>query len=253
MKELPVPVPPLDEQQRATDELNSVTEEARRLADKLSRQIGLLTEHRQALVTAAVTGRARHPRTRSVKPDEHSSKTPSLSTSPLRVDISAVSTGPTFPGYPTSIPRSVSTRLSCSLSSLLHRQRSGTSLLGRYGNDPDAAQRGFAKRLANDLDQPGHRRRPPPWGRGPRGEHSAGVLQACPWPHARTSEPYRGQPADRHPPAPLRPRQSGKTLDLALLVNGIPTATAELKNPITGQTIEDAITPVPAGPGPEAT
>lgn len=56
MKELPVPVPPLDEQQRATDELNSVTEEARRLADKLSRQIGLLTEHRQALVTAAVAG-----------------------------------------------------------------------------------------------------------------------------------------------------------------------------------------------------
>ena len=26
------------------------------------------------------------------------------------------------------------------------------SLLGRYGNDPDAAQRGFAKRLASELD-----------------------------------------------------------------------------------------------------
>jgi len=34
---------------------------------------------------------------------------------------------------------------------------------------------------------------------------------------------------------------SHKTIDLAILVNGIPTATAELKNPLTGQTIEDAI------------
>lgn len=33
---------------------------------------------------------------------------------------------------------------------------------------------------------------------------------------------------------------SGKTLDLALLVNGIPTATAELKNQLTGQTVENA-------------
>jgi len=31
-----------------------------------------------------------------------------------------------------------------------------------------------------------------------------------------------------------------KTLDLALLVNGIPTATAELKNPLTGQNVEHA-------------
>ncbi|MHB8263980.1 MAG: hypothetical protein ACYDGY_09600, partial [Acidimicrobiales bacterium] len=28
-------------------------------------------------------------------------------------------------------------------------------LLGRYGNDPDAAQRGFAKRLASELDSRG--------------------------------------------------------------------------------------------------
>ncbi len=33
-----------------------------------------------------------------------------------------------------------------------------------------------------------------------------------------------------------------KTLDLALLLNGIPVATAELKNPITGQNVEHAIT-----------
>src|SRR5205823_9923903 len=33
-----------------------------------------------------------------------------------------------------------------------------------------------------------------------------------------------------------------KTIDLALLLNGIPVATAELKNPITGQDVEYAIT-----------
>lgn len=33
---------------------------------------------------------------------------------------------------------------------------------------------------------------------------------------------------------------TNKTLDLALFVNGIPTATAELKNAITGQSVEDA-------------
>ena len=33
---------------------------------------------------------------------------------------------------------------------------------------------------------------------------------------------------------------SNKTLDLCLLVNGIPTATAELKNPLTGQNVENA-------------
>lgn len=33
-----------------------------------------------------------------------------------------------------------------------------------------------------------------------------------------------------------------KTIDLALLVNGIPTATAELKNPLTGQNVEHAKT-----------
>ena len=39
----------------------------------------------------------------------------------------------------------------------------------------------------------------------------------------------------------LRYEASDNSIDLALLVNGIPTATAELKNPLTGQTIENAI------------
>jgi type I restriction enzyme R subunit len=33
---------------------------------------------------------------------------------------------------------------------------------------------------------------------------------------------------------------SGKEIDLALLVNGIPVATAELKNPLTGQGVDEA-------------
>ena len=36
-------------------------------------------------------------------------------------------------------------------------------------------------------------------------------------------------------------RPSDKAIDLALLVNGIPVATAELKNPLTGQNVEHAI------------
>ena len=34
---------------------------------------------------------------------------------------------------------------------------------------------------------------------------------------------------------------SDKAVDLALLLNGIPVATAELKNPLTGQDVEQAI------------
>ena len=34
---------------------------------------------------------------------------------------------------------------------------------------------------------------------------------------------------------------SAHTVDLGLFVNGIPVATAELKNPLTGQTVENAI------------
>ena len=38
---------------------------------------------------------------------------------------------------------------------------------------------------------------------------------------------------------PYRPN-SGETIDLGLFVNGLPVATAELKNPLTGQTVEHA-------------
>jgi len=53
-------------------------------------------------------------------------------------------------------------------------------------------------------------------------------------------------PAASGLPAPRPTRQAGavqagKSLDLVLFLNGIPIFTAELKNPLTGQTVEDAI------------
>ncbi|MGO4649126.1 type I restriction endonuclease subunit R [Nocardia sp. 2YAB30] len=44
----------------------------------------------------------------------------------------------------------------------------------------------------------------------------------------------------RELPYATKQADQGNRLDLALLLNGIPVATAELKNPLTGQTVEDA-------------
>lgn len=114
-------------------------------------------------------------------------------------------------------------------------------LLSRgYGNDPDAAQRGFAKRLASEIDSRG----------------TVDVLR-----HGVTDYGITIQLAFFKPAHGLTPdlqlryeanrvtvtRQlkyetgSEKSLDLTLLVNGIPTATAELKNQLTGQNVEHAI------------
>ena len=114
------------------------------------------------------------------------------------------------------------------------------ALLGRYGNDAGAAQRGFAKRLAAELDK-----------RGTvdvirQGVVDLGVTISLAFfkpAHGLTPALQSLYEANRvtvtrqlaYDPA------SHKTIDLALLVNGIPTATAELKNPLTNQTIEHAI------------
>ena len=113
-------------------------------------------------------------------------------------------------------------------------------LLGRYGNDPDAAQRGFAKRLAAELDA-----------RGTvevlrQGVVDLGVTIRLAFfqpAHGLTPELQERYAANRVSVTrqlAYEP-QSPKTLDLVLLVNGIPTATAELKNPLTNQTVEHAI------------
>ncbi len=122
-------------------------------------------------------------------------------------------------------------------------------LLGRYGNDPGTAQHGFAKRLAAELDNRGtvdvlrH------------GVVDLGVTVQLAYfkpAHGLTPELERLYEANRVSVTrqlAFEP-ESNKTLDMALLVNGIPTATAELKNPLTGQDVEEAITPVPHRPRP---
>ncbi len=113
-------------------------------------------------------------------------------------------------------------------------------LLGRYGNDPDAAQRGFAKRLAAELDS-----------RGTvdvlrQGVVDLGVTLRLAFfqpAHGLTPELQQLYAANRVSVTRQLAYEPGskKTLDLALLVNGIPTATAELKNPLTNQDVEHAI------------
>jgi type I restriction enzyme, R subunit len=115
-----------------------------------------------------------------------------------------------------------------------------TSLLGRYGNDLDSAKRGFSKRLATELDH-----------RGTVDVLRHGVVDLGVTIQLAYFKPAHGlTPALQQLYAdnrvtvtrqfPYDPK-SHKTIDLALLVNGIPTATAELKNPLTNQTIEHAI------------
>jgi type I restriction enzyme R subunit len=113
-------------------------------------------------------------------------------------------------------------------------------LLALYGNDPDEAQRGFARRLAAELDSRGtvdvlrH------------GVVDLGVTLRLAFfkpAHNLTPELLDLYEANRVTVTRQLVFESGsnKTLDMVLLVNGIPTATAELKNPLTNQDIEHAI------------
>ena len=113
-------------------------------------------------------------------------------------------------------------------------------LVGRYGGEPEEVRKGFARRLAHELDQRGtvdvlrH------------GVVDLGVSLRLAYfkpAHGLTPELQTLYAANRVTVT----RQfrydphADSSIDLAILVNGIPTATAELKNPITNQTIEDAI------------
>lgn len=53
---LQVPVPPIDEQRETAERLKAEIDRSFAATDALTRQIELLAEHRQALITAAVTG-----------------------------------------------------------------------------------------------------------------------------------------------------------------------------------------------------
>ena len=110
-------------------------------------------------------------------------------------------------------------------------------LAGRHGHE---ARTRFAKRLASELDS-----------RGTvdvlrRGVVDLGVTIHLAYfkpAHGLTPELQKLYEANRVSVTRQFPydAESGKTIDLALLVNGIPTATAELKNKLTDQTVEHAI------------
>jgi type I restriction enzyme R subunit len=110
-----------------------------------------------------------------------------------------------------------------------------------YGNDANAAQKGFAKRLATEIDT-----------RGTVDVLRHGVvdygitiqLAFFKPAHGLTPDLQLKYEANRVTVTRQLKYETGseKSLDLALLVNGIPTATVELKNPLTGQNVQHAIT-----------
>ncbi|NJC71239.1 type I restriction endonuclease subunit R [Planosporangium thailandense] len=112
-------------------------------------------------------------------------------------------------------------------------------LLAYHGNDPDDAQRAFAQYLGKQIDE-----------RGVldvlrRGVKDRGVLIRLAYfkpAHTITDDALAFYRKNRLTVTrQLRYSQANtNALDLTLFVNGIPLATAELKNPLTGQTVEHA-------------
>ncbi len=113
-------------------------------------------------------------------------------------------------------------------------------IIKRYGGDPNVAQAKFADRLSSELDRRGvvdvlrH------------GVVDQGVTIRAAYfrpAHGLTPELVARYEANRLT-ATRQLRYAageGKALDLALFVNGIPVATAELKNPLTGQGVDRAM------------
>jgi type I restriction enzyme R subunit len=113
------------------------------------------------------------------------------------------------------------------------------ALVKAHGGNPATARTKFATRLAAKLDQNGtldvlrH---------GVRDQQVDISLAYFKPAHGLTPQLVERYDANRLTVTRQLPYDpaSTKTLDLCLFVNGIPVATAELKNHLTGQTIEDA-------------
>ena len=115
-------------------------------------------------------------------------------------------------------------------------------LLGYYGGDPNAAQRGFARRLDQALATDGLLN---VLRKGVK-DHGVRIRPAYFKPSLVASDDvldkYRANRLTvvRELQYATKQADQGNRLDLALFVNGIPVATAELKNPLTGQGVEQA-------------
>ncbi|SEG25945.1 type I restriction enzyme, R subunit [Thermomonospora echinospora] len=115
-------------------------------------------------------------------------------------------------------------------------------LVALYGGDPDAAQAGFAKRLDQAIATDGL---PAVLRRGVK-DHGVLIRVAFFKPNLVESDAvlddYRANQLTvvRELEYATKPADQGNRLDLTLFLNGIPVATAELKNPLTGQGVEQA-------------
>ena len=109
-----------------------------------------------------------------------------------------------------------------------------------HGGEDGSAQPGFLKRVAAELDERGTvdvlRHGVKDLGVDVRLD----VLQARARARRRRSSPATTRTGSRSCASSATTTRR-TTIDLALLVNGIPVATAELKNPLTGQNVEHAI------------
>ncbi len=109
-----------------------------------------------------------------------------------------------------------------------------------YGGDPDRAQAGFVQRLASELDRRGT---VDVLRRGVVDRNFTIRLAFFRPAHRLTPElaqQYEANVLSVTRQLPFEP-SSARTVDLGLFVNGVPVATAELKNPLTGQSVENAI------------
>jgi type I restriction enzyme R subunit len=121
------------------------------------------------------------------------------------------------------------------------QQRSWDKLIELYGGDQETAQRQFAQRLVSEVDA-----------RGVldvlrRGVKDRGVAIDLGYfrpGHTLAADALREYHANVLTVARqlhYSTRDTKKSVDLALFVNGLPVATVELKNPNTGQNVDDAI------------
>jgi type I restriction enzyme R subunit len=113
-------------------------------------------------------------------------------------------------------------------------------LVKSYGGSDAATREGFARRLADQIDELGTVEIL----RHGIVDHGVTIRLAYFKPaHGLTAELVARYDANRLTLTRQLPYEGGatKTVDVGLFLNGIPVATAELKNQLTGQTIEHAI------------
>jgi len=115
-------------------------------------------------------------------------------------------------------------------------------VLTTHSGIPDAARAGFVDRLTKELDVRGTvdvLRHGLVYAGYEKAEFSLAYFRPASGLNPLLAERYAANRLTVTRQLPYQPG-SNKTVDLALIVNGIPVATAEVKNHLTGQTVDDA-------------